>query len=224
VHRLHLRDQLADADWLAGELGQFGRGARRIVGRGVEARAGSRAAQTDLAQRRAHGIERGGAAGERPGVAGELLPQGGRDRVLQMGAAGLHGVLLAFGQAAEFSRHRMHGSDQARQLGEHGEADRGGNGVVGRLPHVDVVVWIDRLVAAFFAAQCDVGEVGDDFVAVHVVAGAGTGLEAVDHEFVVIFTRENLVAGRDDGIAFFSRQPARLAVGMCCGKLDSHVR
>ncbi len=141
-----------------------------------------------------------------------------------MGAAGFHRVLLALGKAREFRGHRVHGGNQARQLGEHGEADGGGDGVVGRLPHVDVVIGVDRLVTAFFSAQRDVGEVGDDLVAVHVVAGAGAGLETVDDEFLAILAGEDLLAGGDDGVALLFGQPAGLAVGARGGELDAHVR
>ncbi len=134
---------------------------------------------------------------------------------------------MSFSRSArrrELGRHGVHRGDQTRQLGQHGEADGGGDGVVGRLPHVDVVVGVDRLVGAFFTAQRHVGEVGDDFVAVHVVAGAGAGLKAVDDKLVEVRAADDFFAGGDDGVALVLAQPARLAVGARGGQFDANMR
>ena len=73
---------------------------------------------------------------------------------------------------------------------ERGDPHRRGEDVVGGLGHVDVVVGADdRVVAALARAdaarveQLD-GPVGQHLVGVHVVAGAGAGLERVDPEVV----------------------------------------
>jgi len=90
-------------------------------------------------------------------------------------------------------------------------------------PHVDVVIGIDRLVAAFFPAQRDIGQVGQHLVGIHVVAGAGAGLEAIHHELVQIFPLQDALAGRDNGVALIRWQPAGLAVGVRGGELDEDV-
>ncbi len=117
-----------------------------------------------------------------------------------MGAAGFDGVLLAFGEALEFAGHPVDGIQKPRQFGQAGQPDGGRDGVVGRLPHVDVVVRVDRLVHALFSAQRDIGQVGDDFVGVHVVAGARARLEAVHYELVQIFPLQDALADLHNGV------------------------
>ena len=58
------------------------------------------------------------------------------------------------------------------------------------------------------------GEVGDDFVGVHVEAGAGAALEHVDGELVhAPAVVEDLVACPYDGVAFFRGQGVESSVG-----------
>ena len=73
----------------------------------------------------------------------------------------------------------------ADRLG-HRHVDRRGEHVVGALPHVHVVVGMDRLlrVEAIAAGQLD-RPIGDHLVDVHVRRGAGAGLVDVDRELVV---------------------------------------
>lgn len=52
----------------------------------------------------------------------------------------------------------------------------GWEGVVGGGRHVDVIVWVDGLFAAFLTAEDLDGTVGDYFVGVHVGLGAGARL------------------------------------------------
>jgi hypothetical protein len=62
------------------------------------------------------------------------------------------------------------------------------------------------------------GEVGDDFVGVHVEAGAGAALEHVDGELVhAPAVVEDLVACPHDGVAFFRGQGVESSVGECRG-------
>jgi hypothetical protein len=57
-----------------------------------------------------------------------------------------------------------------------GDVHGGGEGVVGRLRHVDVVVGMNGLFAAHDAAGNFDGAVGNDFVDVHVGLRAAAGL------------------------------------------------
>ncbi len=75
-----------------------------------------------------------------------------------------------------------------------GNVHRGGEGVVGRLAHVHMVVRVNGAFAPFRTQrkpQRLVSEVGDDLVRVHVGAGAGAGLVNVHRKVL------GMVAGRD---------------------------
>src|SRR5439155_10492130 len=80
-----------------------------------------------------------------------------------------------------------------------GHVNGGGEHVVGGLPHVDVVVGVDRLllVEAIAAGQLD-GAVADDLVGVHVGRGAGAGLIDVDGELIVVLPGGDLAGGPQD--------------------------
>ena len=64
------------------------------------------------------------------------------------------------------------------------QANRGGDGIVSGLGHVDVVVGVDPAVDAELSPHQLVGAVGEHLVSVHVVRRAGAGLEGIDAELV----------------------------------------
>ena len=63
--------------------------------------------------------------------------------------------------------------------------DRGWESIVGALPHVDVIVGMDRFV---FAKAITTGHldcaIADDFVDVHIARSARAGLKNVDGELI----------------------------------------
>ena len=77
-----------------------------------------------------------------------------------------------------------------------GDVHGGRERVVRRLRHVDVVVGVDRLLAAQLAAGQLDGAVGDDLVGVHVRLGAAAGLPDAERELVVELPVDDLVGGR----------------------------
>src|SRR5437868_5460001 len=76
----------------------------------------------------------------------------------------------------------------------------GGEGVVGRLTVVDVVVGVDRLPGADRAAGELDGAVGDDLVGVHVGLRATAGLEHHQRELPVELAVDHLLRRSDDQI------------------------
>ena len=70
----------------------------------------------------------------------------------------------------------------------------GGDDVVARLAEIDVVVGMDPLLARRRAEKLG-GAIGDHLVGVHVGAGAGAGLEDVDHEVLVEASLDDLLGG-----------------------------
>src|SRR5699024_6629341 len=107
----------------------------------------------------AHAVDAGA---ELTGVAAELLAQGHGHRVHEVGPAGLDQVTPRGGAGFQRGGQRLERGHQVRDhdLGG-GHVCGGGEGVVGRLRHVDVVVRVDG--DALGGAQR-----GDDLVGVHV--------------------------------------------------------
>jgi hypothetical protein len=161
----------------------------RELGVGVEAGADRGAAQRQLADPgQGVGDPLGPLAGL-GGVAGELLAEGDRDGVHQVGAPGLDHVaqlgrlgLQRPGQGVQRRQQVVAGRRQG------GQVDGAGEGVVGGLAHVDVVVGVDPLA----------GQGGDDLVDVGVGVGARAGLEDVDRELVVVVPGRDRLGGGGD--------------------------
>ena len=128
---------------------------------------------------------------ELPGVAAEFLPQANRRGVGEMRSADLDDVVPLLRLVAQRRCKPFQGGQQFLGNGlARGHVDGGGEHVVGRLPHVDVIVGMDRLllVEAIAAGQLD-GPIADDLVGVHVGRGAGAGLVDVDGKLVVELAR-----------------------------------
>ncbi len=130
----------------------------------------------------------------------KLLAQPHRDGVHHVRAARLQDVVELFAFFVKRGNQAVEHGIQLVQFEQRGEAHRGREDVVGRLPVVDVIVGMDVLVLAQVAAQQLGGAIGDDLVAVHVEADAGARLEDVDHEFLVPLALLNFLGGLDDGV------------------------
>lgn len=77
----------------------------------------------------------------------------------------------------------------------------GGEGVIGRGGHVDVVVGVDRLLAAHCAAEDLDGTVGDDLVGVHIGLGAGARLPDDEGEVIDELKGSHLLSSLLDGLS-----------------------
>lgn len=135
-------------------------------------------------------------------VARELLAESQGRSVLQVCAADLDELLPLLGlflqgvaQAGEGGQERL------LKVEDGGDVHDGGEGVVGRSGHVDVVVGVYGLLGAHGAAEDLNGAVRDDFVGVHVGLGAGARLPDDEGEVVDELERGNLVGGLLDGLA-----------------------
>src|ERR1041385_3830483 len=123
------------------------------------------------------------------GVAAELLSETNRRRILEMGAADLDDLTKLIGLGSqrrlEFFQRRneaMNDTLERRQM------DRRRDHVVARLPLVDMIVWMNRAIAAL-AAKNFTSAVGDHLVGVHVCGSPGAGLKNVDDKLIVQLAR-----------------------------------
>ena len=155
-----------------------------------------------------------------PGVAQELLPQPYGGCVLQVGTSGLDDGPEFLGLLLQLSRQVFQSGDQVFPDGEQGgQVDRGGNDVVGRLAHIDVVIGVDQT-GTKITAQELAGPIGDDFVGVGVCRGTGAGLEDVQHEVAVELSVYDFLGRSHDGIANALVEQAQGHIAAGGGLLD----
>ena len=144
----------------------------------------------------------------------ELLAQGHRHGVLQLGAADLQHALELVGLGLERAPQLGHLGEQAVDAEPGREAQRGRVDIVGAL-----VVRVQRVVAAFLEAHVLERAVGDHLVGVHVGRGTGAALDHVDDELIVQRAANDLVAGDDDRAGSLAVDHAELGVGLRRGLL-----
>jgi hypothetical protein len=189
------------------------RDAHPELGMGVEAGADGGAAQGQLAQMGERGVEVLEPVVELGDVARELLAQGERRRVLQVGAADLHDVAELVGLPLQRVAQALHGRTDVLADGlDGGHVHGGGEDVVGGLPQVDVVVGVDESPLAARPAQELAGPVGQHLVHVHVALGAAARLPDHERELVGVFFVPHLVRRGHDGPPLLLVQQAELHV------------
>src|SRR5260370_41607299 len=87
------------------------------------------------------------------------------------------------------------GEEAARRFRGGGDVHGGGKRVVGGLRHVHIIIWMNRFLAAHFAASNFDGAVGDDFVDVHVGLRAAAGMPDAQREVLVELSGDDFVGG-----------------------------
>ena len=137
-----------------------------------------------------------------------------------MGAADLDdaGKLLRLGieRAVQLLERRDQVGDRlVRGSDVHG----GGESVVRRLPHVAVIIGVNRALAALLAGENLVRAAGDHLVGVHVRLGAGAGLPHHQRELVGQRAVDHLARGLHDRLADPRIEHAELHVGLGRRKL-----
>ena len=146
-------------------------------------------------------------------VAGELLAQRERRRVLKMRAPDLHDVRERARLGVERVPQRDNrGDEPARDLLHGGDVNRRRKDVVRGLRAVHVVVGMHRDLRAHRAAEALDGAVGDDLVGVHIRLGAAPRLPDHQREVLVEPAFDHLVGGLDDGLRLLRSEQAELAV------------
>lgn len=135
-------------------------------------------------------------------VAGELLAEGKRGGILQVGTANLDQVLELVNLDLQGVAQVLEGGEEGvLELQNGGNVHDGGEGVVGGGGHVDVVVGVDGLLGTHLATENLNGTVGDDLVGVHVGLSARAGLPDNQREVIQQLTLGNLSSSLLDGLA-----------------------
>lgn len=190
----------------AGHLGDFlGNGFSKAL-EGVDSRADGGTTLSEQTQVGDGSLDTLDTKVELGDVAGELLSESQGGSILQVGSANLDNLLgfevvdLGLDGGAE----ALEGGEQVvLELEDGSDVHDGGEGVVGRGAAVDVVVGVDGLLAALFAAEDLNGSVGDDFVGVHVGLGAGAGLPDDKGEVVHELAIGDLLGGLLNSLSDF---------------------
>ena len=123
-----------------------------------------------------------------------FLSEGERHGVHEVGPADLDDARPGLGLGRQRVTQGGHGRNDLVNDGFcSGDVHRGGEGVVGRLRPVDVVVGVHGRLAAEHAAGHLDGTVGDDLVGVHVGLRARAGLPHAQREMVVELPVDDLL-------------------------------
>ncbi len=199
-----------------GQSGEFGNllgGAFGEFGVGVQAGADRCAADGQRVEAGQCSFDARIIAVEHADPTGDFLAEGDRSRVLQVGAANLDDVGELLGLLVEGGAEFLHSREElGLHFGRGGNVHRGGEGVVGRLGFVDVVIGVDGGLTAHLAARDFDGAVGNDFVGVHVGLRARTGLPDAQGEMFVELAGNDFVGGFTDQIALVGGELAEVLV------------
>ncbi len=153
------------------------------------------------------------------GIGAKLLTQAHRYGILQMGAAGFNHIIKLDGFGLQGSAQILQHSQQFIQPPKAAQPQCGGNHIVGGLRHVDVVIGMDSVLAQLPTQDLS-GPVGDDFVDIHIVTGAGARLEGIHDKLIIPFAIDHFLGSFQDGVGAFYIQQAQVQVDLCSSALD----
>jgi len=192
--------------------------------RGIDSGADRRAAERKLVNAPERILDPFEIIAQHRGVAGPFLAERERRCVLHMGSADLYDI-VPFGRfcrdgIAQFGHRRNQaflGLDGGRDV--HG----GREAVVGGLRHVDMVVRMNRALAAQRGTLDLAATVGDDLVNVHVELRAAAGHPHVQWKHLLMFPRKDFVADARDQLVSVRVEATAVAICGGCGALQDRV-
>ena len=204
--------------------GQHPGHARAELGVGVEPRAHRRATEgqrMDIGQR---APDRRVGQRELRRVGAELLPEGDRRGVLQVGAAHLEHARERLGLGQQRGAQIRQRSQQRTCRQHRSDVNRRRKHVVRRLPQVHIVVRVHAAIGTQPPAQRDGRQIGDDLVDVHVALRARSGLPHRQRELVFHLAGGDARRGRGHRLGLRGVQQAEIAVDLGRGALDLRQR
>ena len=205
---------------LPGQLPRHEAGVARV---GVQPGPRGRGPQVETAQRLRRLFDPDPGAPHDRGVGAELLAEHDRHGVLKVRARRFHGAPELSRQGPQRGLAFEKRKPQPGEGEEEGEAQGGGEGVIGRLRHVDVIVRMDPGVVPAPPAQDLDGPVGDHLVQVHVLGRAGARLVDVHDELVEMASGQDLRGGAPYGGGPPSVEKTERAIHRGGGELDVGV-
>lgn len=132
---------------------------------------------------------------------GELLPQGERGGILQVGAANLDDVVEGVGLAGQ---RRAQGDQGGQQLQGNGSDGRQVHGaredIIARLAEVDLIVGMDETALPPRTAEKFAGPVGQHLVDIHVGLGARACLPDAQWKLLLMQAAQHFIGGAHDGL------------------------
>ena len=182
--------------------------------RGVQAGAHGGAAQRQLPQRLHSQFNQLPVPLQTGAPAGDLLGKGNGGGVLQMGAAGFDDAPVFRLQPGKGGGEQVNGGNHPVRKAQHRRNVHGcGEGVVGGLGHIHIVIGMQQLFA-----QNGVAPAGNDLVGVHIGLGAGAGLPDHQREMIGQLPVNHLIRGLADGIPLLFGHLLRAELGVCLGR------
>ncbi len=207
------------------QVGDFPRDPLGEFGMSVQAGPHGGSAERQLVQPGQAFCDTPAAALDLCGIPGELLAQRQRDRVHQVGPPDLDDGREFAALVPEEAGQCLHDRQQVlRERRGRGDVHGRGERVVGGLRHIDVVIRVDRILAAEDAARQLYRPIGDHLVDVHIGVGAAAGLPDSQGKMVIEPAFDDLLGGLDDQIRFLLRQQARLLIDERGGLLQHSER
>jgi hypothetical protein len=176
---------------------------RRVIGVRVDPRANRRRAEVDLGDQQRRFFEARLVFLEHHAIGAELLAEGHRHGVLQLGAPHFEHVGELARLLLERKAQLAHGTTEPVDREMQRDLHRGRIDVVGALAQVDVLHRMQVLVLPAHMAEELERPVGDHLVRVHVRGGARATLDHVDDELLQQLALADLLARAHDGLGFF---------------------
>ena len=99
------------------------------------------------------------------------------------------------------------------------QTDSGGIDIVGRLSAVAVIVGQAVLVVTFLVSHNLKSAVGNDFVGIHIDAGASTTLHHINGEILMPLAVNDFAAGLTDGFCYLVVDNTQGMIGFYCCQL-----
>src|SRR5216684_5025212 len=183
----------------SGKFGDLLRGALRELGMRVQTGTDRGAADGEVVKAVERLLQALDVTLQQAGPAAELLAEGERHSVLQVGATDFYYVL----EFLRLGRDRVvNALDGGNQRGPHpirsGDVHCSRERVIGGLRHIDIIVGMDRLLRSQCATRQFDGAVGDYLVDVHVGLRTAAGLPDAQGELVVELAGDDLVGSLND--------------------------